>query len=575
MNQVPRVDSRIDSLNLPRRLRDILLADRLVPGRILLPGLAGVALLAYTLTVLLGPILREADTYMSFSHLYIWTAALRSGDLLSTWTPIDANGFGSPVPFFYNKLINLIGAALALLSGDLVMGYRLATLVFAAIMFAGVYTCAGRFGADRISRLVMAALSVLAPYLINKLLAGSVAEYSGATLVPFIVALAIDAYAGRFAERFGVWRGVALFVLLLLLSIAHVLVFVIAAGVLFVAMLYLLITAPRRGALPFAATLGALAVFVALIYVPFSYWSTYFCSKQANYFGPIANLLISPRDILWRSPRSSFNWPVFALIIAMVVTLVRFRRITDRRTRTAFALGCVTFGVIFMMTRFARPFWLISGPLEFMQFPWRLLSVAIPVCMVALAGLIEQFPLATKRRIQLLLLVFAMVTTVRVLNFSYHETDAIPGPQLRREVPTTSVVGPDAGGEYLPAVYQQRLSRINLWTTRVTTVLPAQRPLIEASGCVYTDIPRSAYFDTLRISATCTAGGRLRVNQFATPFLESSAVGGDGRTLQPVAGTEFIEFALPPGHWDVVVRKQSYLGLVLMAWRARLSAHGL
>ncbi|WP_166656179.1 6-pyruvoyl-tetrahydropterin synthase-related protein [Paraburkholderia sp. BL10I2N1] len=568
MNQVPHPNS----LPPQPRLLSLLADARLVPGRRLLVCTAGVALLGYVVAILFGPILRGPDTYTSFSHLYIWTAALKAGDALSTWTPVDANGFGSPVPFFYHKLFNLVGATLALASGDLVTGFRLAALVFSALMFAGVYTCAGRFGADRISGLVIATASVLAPYIFGKLaVSGSAAEYSAATLVPFVIAITIDAYT----RRFGKWHGVALLALLLLLTQAHVLVFVIALGVLFPALLYLVLSSPRTGWLPFVITTTVMAVFVTLIYVPFSFWSTFFSPQQAFAMGHMADLLIPPRDIFWRSPRSSFGWPVFALMIGMAFTVFRPNQLKDERIRIAFVLGCIAFGVILMMTRLTRPFWELSGPLEFIQLPWRLLSIAAPICLVAIAGLIEQFSMDTKRRVQLALLVFAMVNAVRMINVASQNTGPIPGPELRREVPTASIVGPDAGGEYFPNTYRQQLAGVDLWKKSAASILPEPRPLVEASGCVYTDIPRSAYFDTLLISATCPAEGHVRINQFSTPFLESVAVDAQGHAIRPLAESQFIEFDLPAGHWTVVVRKQGYLDLLIMAWRAKLSKLGL
>lgn len=117
-----------------------------LPGVRLYVGMMGIALAAYVFAILFAPIRREWDTYLSFSHLYVWTAELRSFNVLSTWTPLDANGYGSPLPFFYHKLLNVMGAALSIASGDIVIGYRLTILTFSATLFAGIYLCARRLG---------------------------------------------------------------------------------------------------------------------------------------------------------------------------------------------------------------------------------------------------------------------------------------------------------------------------------------------------------------------------------------------------------------------------------------------
>lgn len=524
---------------------------------------------AYVLAVLFTPILRGLDTYISFSHLYIWTAALRAGDFVSTWTPIDANGFGSPVPFFYHKLFNVVSAALSLATGDIISGYRLGVLCFSALMFYGVYLGAGRFSDDRLSRLAVAAAALCAPYAIAKLSAGgSVAEYSASALIPFIVALSIDFARGQAGKR----HAALLFALMVLLALAHALIFVFAAGMLLLFALIQFVTrAPGRGPLVIA-TLATFALFVLLMYVPFTYWSTFFSPDQARIFGRPADNLLSLKTVFWLSPRSAFGWPVFALVIGMALML---RRPRDARRSLAFGLGAIVLLMIAAMTHLARPFWLASTQLDFVQFPWRLLAVATPVCLIALAGMIERVPPRARHGVQLALLAVALVNGAAALRINNASFPVIPDAQLRLEVPTTSIIGPDAGGEYFPAAYQSALARIKVWETPTTSVLPARRPLVQATGCTVDNFPLPDHFSRLTVSADCAAPGHVSIAQFDTPFLRAVATSSNGETIAPLAGQPLIEFDLPPGRWTLSVTPRSYLDLVALAWRARLGGlHG-
>ncbi|CAD6510141.1 hypothetical protein LMG27952_00348 [Paraburkholderia hiiakae] len=575
MNQVPFPEKLI-----PRRPADTLRALQFFTAAQLLIGISVAAMIGYVLVVMFGPIARGGDTYYAFSRLYIWTAALREGDLLSTWTPVDANGFGSPVPFFYNKTFSLVGAPISLVSGDVIIAYRLAELFFSALLFAGVYACAKRVTTDRTSCIVISTLSLLAPYMIDQsIFNGSMAEFSGMALVPFIIALTLDAYR----ERLSCARSAAFFALVLLLALTHVLVFAIVLGVLMPALLVLFVRSPSKAWVPLALTIVAAALFATVIYVPFSYWKNDFCPEQAAiYKQPIANLLISPRDIFWRYYHSVFGWPFFALAILIPITAARWRRIEDKGVRTAFIVGCVVLVILFMMTHLSRPFWLISGPLEFIQFPYRLLSVAVPLCLIAVVGMIDQFTLPTRRALQFVLLFSALFVTARLFD-QYLQYHKMPAPELRREAPPGSTHGPDAGGEFLPANYRPQLATLILAEKSPTSFLPARRPFVEARGCSHDDIAPPAYFDRLVIHASCPSGGTLRVNQFSTAFLTADAVDAQGRTLVPVngnpvtvsqvSGTEprFIDFSLPAGNWTVTVRKRSYQELVELAWRAELA----
>jgi hypothetical protein len=447
-----------------------------------------------------------------------------------------------------------------------------------------MYGCARRLTTDRTACILISALSVLAPYMLDQsIFSGSMAEYAGMALIPFITSLTLDAYGGRLTAL----RAAVFFALLLLLAITHVLVFVIALGVLVPALLVLFARSPSKGWLPLSLTIVAVGLFGALIYVPLNYWKNDFSPEQAAiYRQPIANLLIKPRDIFWRSYHSVFGWPFFALMLLTPVTAARWRRIGDARVRTAFIVGCVALGVVFMMTRLSRPFWLLSGPLEFIQIVYRLLSIATPLCLIAVAGMLEQFAPATRRRLQLALLLFALFIVSREFGL-YRRFDKIPDPELRREVPASTIHGPDAGGEFLPANYQSRLTRLNLANESPSSLLPSRRPIVETNGCSHDNVDAApAYFDRLTIHATCQSGGTVRINQFSTAFLYAIASDTRGHILAPMGGNpvtvnrvtssepRFVDFSLPEGTWTITVRTRSYMELVELAWRAELDKLG-
>lgn len=536
------------------------------PAQVLLLGFVAILLVAYVLCVLFGPILRGDDTFISLSHLGIWTAALRAGNAVSIWTPNDAHGFGSPVPFFYHKLFNLVGALLAIVSGSILTGIRLAVLVFSAIMFYGAYACAGRLGADQVSRLVIATACVFAPYAINNIVErGAVSEYAAMALVPPILALTIDFLRGRGIRK---RHGVVLFVLLLLLALAHVLIFVVTAALLLLLSFGLIFRSSQGSWSLAAATLAALALFTAFIYIPFGFWAAYFCPAQAKAYGLPAQHVLPLRAILLPLPSSRAGWPVIAFAIGMAMQL---RLPREARASLAIGLGMVALGLILLMTRIATPLWRLSDQLDFVQFPWRLLAIATPLCFVAMAGMIETLSVTAKIRVQFGVLALSLLNTLGMLYLLRLDHTTLPIAELQNDAPTAGI-GRDAGGEYFPAAYQPKLAPLTVWIVPVASVLPARRPLIEGSGCSFPDTSRPAYFDELRIPVTCPAGGHIRANQFSTPFLESTAIGVDGRTVKPLGNGPFIDFILPAGNWTIVIRQRTYLDLVMMSWRARFVA---
>ncbi|WP_322042751.1 hypothetical protein [Paraburkholderia sp. J67] len=519
----------------------------------------------YVAGVLFGPIVNGHDTYVSFSHIDIWVNALRAGDLVSIWTPADANGFGSPVPFFYHKLFNIVAAVFTLLTGDVVTGARLAILFFAALMFYGASQCAARLGADARSRHIIAIASVLSPYAVLCVtLRGAYAEYSAMTLVPYGIALTLD----FFNKRARAWHAIVLLIQLLLIAAAHVVTFVFADGLLILCALYLLLRSPRQGLPLLAVGVSAVLAFVVLIYVPFVIWSAYFCPGQASIHGLTADNAVAFYRIFSPNPGSWFGWPVSMLVVGLALQM---RRRRDPRSTTVIATGAIACVLLVMTTQLASPLWRQFPVFGFIQFPWRLLSLISPIAFVAFAGVIEQLKPATKRKVQIALLAITLINTAGLLHALKGVFTLIPVAELRHQIPTGGP-GPDAGGEYLPARYQAQLSALpDLFKVGANAVLPARRPLVESTGdCTFSTLAPVNYFRELRIDVRCQSAGVVTVNQFDTPFLDVTASDHNGAISRPQGGTPFITLPLSPGEWVIRVRQRTYMELVGMAWSRKL-----
>lgn len=512
-----------------------------------------------------APIMHGDDTYTAFSRIDVWTTALKAGDPFSTWTPGDANGFGSPFPFFYHKLFNLVAAALTLFTGDVVTGVRLSALLFSAVMFYGIYQCAARFGADRVSGLVIATACVLSPYAMVCLVArGAVAEYSAMALIPIGIAWTLD----LFNDPARKWQALKLFVLLFLIALAHLAIFIATAGLLILCTPFLFIRSRANAVALLAASGGALVIFVGLVYVPFVYWGNFFSPTQARMYGSPASNTVAIWKIFSPSPRAWYAWPVLALVAGLILQL---RNRQDRRAPAVLVIGVTAFVLLLLMTRLAAPLWNLSDKLDFVQFPWRLLSLTTPLIFVAFAGMLEQLPVSRKRLVQLVMLAITVVHDSGMLLNMHHHARTIPLAELRHERPTTGP-GPDAGGEYFPASYRQTLAD-NAAQVRldVTAFLPARRSLVEsAGGCTFSGHEQVDYFRDLTIHANCGSDGSIRVNQFSVPFLDIHATGSNGVTVHPTEGALFAEFALPAGVWEIHLRQRTYMELVRIAWEKTL-----
>jgi hypothetical protein len=537
------------------------------PGQRLLWGLSGAMLVIYVAALVFGPIVRGDDIFAAFAHLDAWIPALRDGSFLAVWTPLEANGFGSPMPFFYHKLFNWIAALLALSTGDVVTAFRLTLLFFSGVMFAGAYRCAVRFELDPLSRFLTATACVLSPYAVSNVVErDAVAEYAAMALIPWVLAVVADIHLG--VRR--AWHLPALSVLLALLALAHVLIFVVTIALLG-ALAILLILREKKGGWVLAGSLAVVvSAFIGLIYVPFTYWATYFCPGQARVFGTPGDNVIPWSVIGLPIPQSRVGWLGAALLIAL--PYFTRRRSKAKTNDFLLGLGMVALLLVVAITPASKPFWALSSRFDIIQFPMRLLTVATPMAVVSLFGLMETLDAKLRRRLQFDLLLVAMFN-LAVMVALLGGRGSVPIPEAVLQSP---ILRPDGFGEYFPSMYQERLSHLSpqvLVRNGAAVVLPPRRPLVEANGCSYKDIGRPDYFDRLSVLSECDGQGWVRINQFATPFVDAQATSNSGAIVKALGNTEMVEFLLPRGQWTITVKSRGYTQLVEMAWIAILKRH--
>lgn len=543
---------------------------RFMPPVALLVGAACAMLAVYAAIILCGPIVDGHDMYSDFSHVDIWSAALRAGNPLSTWSPEPASGFGSPIPFFYHKLFNVVAASLTLATGDVVSGFRLAVFAFCAAMFAGLAACAAQVGASRPVQFVIATIGVLAPYAIAEMSDRSaIAEYSAMALLPAVLAATLGIASSTLAPVRG---ALLLTILLTLLAYAHVVIFPPALALAMAFGAYLIVAGRPGGWTMVCACAVSLAIFVVLIYVPVMYWAQLFNPDQAYVYGLPADNTVPLAHALLPFGRSWFGWPVTLLCVVFVYQATRR---APARNPAILAMSAVGVALILLTTHPSAALWRVSDLVKFVQFPPRLLALATPLMFTVFAASVVRMQPRAQRWSLAGLLAVTFVYSVAFGVQIYRHHGPIPLAELRHQTPYTGP-GSDAEGEYYPAAYGPALARLDVPAIRPAAVLPARRDSFAAAagGCAVAYARRSAYFETLRIGAACAAPGIVVVNQFSTPFLAIRAVGGQPpRALAPDAHANLITFALPAGAWTIEVRERGYLELVEIAWRARLQ-HG-
>ena len=546
-------------------------------NRILVASLA-VMLAGFVIGVSFGPIYSGDDTYQSLSHLDTWVKAFESSDFLPTWTPGDANGYGSPLPFFYHKAFNFIAAAFSIILENQVYGFRAGVLFFSIAMFVGMYFLSGQLLAQDVesrsditrTRLVIATAFLFSPYALTNLVARTaVAEFSAMAIVSFVIAFALSIVNTQRRMIAKSWGLIGCF---MLLGLAHITIFLATIAVIVSGAIFYLKGSTRSGAAAviFSACFS-LGLFLVLVYVPFVYWGKLFSPQQALIWGRPAANTVSLLQLVSPLPHSRFAWISVALIGLL---FFQSRRLNSRKDYLTLGLGLFALLLMVCMTKISNPLWRASSQFDFVQFPWRLLAVSTPLVFAAFAGATGLMTAKVRPRFEALLILVTIVQSLYFMTSVARHYTVIPENQIVHSPQLMASWNPDAGGEYFPARYAEGLASMNVLTAKPNTVLPPPQKFVRTDGaCDVDDIIEPDQISMLRFKVACHGSGVVHIAQFQTPFLDASVVRSDGTLSSGIASDAMLNFPLTSGVWQVSIRERGYLELVLMAWSRPRTEH--
>src|SRR5664280_2088136 len=213
-------------------------------------------------------------------------------------------------------------------------------------------------------------------------------------------------------------------------------------------------------------------------------------------------------------------------------------------------VGSAVFYLV-LQTPLSAPLYRLAPPIQFIQFPWRLLAFSTSVSIFAPClslDLLEAGPPRPAARSGLrAVLLFAVLFQVwygvgRPPTDRIFSVKEIEASLTTERLAATSVFS----GAFRPRGVS----------------LPPRRPFLEATGCVVQNAsPEAALYGIvdvpeLRLVVDAAPGGSLVINQFANPFLAVSA-GGRARVETTAWGTILVR--PEPGRSEIVLRHRGLL----------------
>jgi hypothetical protein len=505
------------------------------------------------------------DGVACFQRVEIFRRALAQGSFLPLWTPLAENGYGSPFPFFYHRLFNTLAGTVALVTGST---YAAVKVVIPLLLFAGALGMRRALLAMRLGPLYAvsgALLLVFSNYAYTDwVVRGAFAEFAAFMLVPWLTLAALGVVEAKPRAGWG------LGVVLSLIFFAHSVIFVFAFALVLVAFLgALLLSRDRRGAL---ANLGQAALVVLPVTGPFllGFWvfgkdvdMDRFQAGMFSVFRNFAPLEEYVYDRLggWTSSTVGYSVEIgrgfntLSLVsLAAAAAGLASGTLSVRRLRETLPAWFLVAGSaacsLTLQTSLSAPLYRLAPPIQFIQFPWRLLVFSTPASIFILClslDLLEtSWPRPAIRAGLRGALLFAVLFQVWY-GIGRPPTERIFGvKELEASLSTEHLARTVHSREFRPR----------------GVPLPPPRPFLETTGCVVQNASPAAALSGLmdvpeiRLIVDAAPGGALVINQFANPFLVVTA-GGSTHVGKTAWGAILVQ--PPTGLSEIVLRRRGLL----------------
>ncbi|OGV57516.1 MAG: hypothetical protein A2X45_18330 [Lentisphaerae bacterium GWF2_50_93] len=373
-------------------------------SKIKIPIFADIAvILLVSLAALSGLILsgswpQSHDGLRYLCHLDQFRDAFNSGVLYPRWMPNYYGGYGYPIFLFYQPGYFFLSLLFTFFTSDILAASYASNVAMFFIGGTGVYLLVMKIAGDRLASLFSSIMFLLTPYVyVNLFVRGDLSELLAMFVVPWPLYFLL-----RLKDRITGNTALAPSMLVLSLMLAAVVYSHPFTAMFFyplfcVFMLPMCLDMDRKQALKFLGA-GSTALLCAVIFSS-PYWFTAFqMKKYVDYNPAVSGFYSAENHIVYFQQLFSRFWgflgsePGISDGMSFQLGLPHFILAVagfwlNRRSKffiTAFSLYILC---IVMMTPAASLLWKNIPLMNFVQFPWRLLSVIVLLQILCISGI--------------------------------------------------------------------------------------------------------------------------------------------------------------------------------------------
>lgn len=452
----------------------------------------------------------------------IYSDHLKQLDIFPIWSSSDGFGMGTPLPMFYHRIFYMVSSSLFLVFDSLKISISITIGVFLYMGVIGMYKVCKQLGLEEKSSLIISLMYIFMNYTFTLwLVRGAMAEFTALMIIPYLILWCVRLLMeGKFSVSISIILSLLFYCHNITAIFASVLILITIGIIVLFKRTYINKTFIKKIILSVLLLIGILS---PLLITMTKVLPDYNPSSITSYVYTPKFQIREPTLYFWDNYTWGNDWtemtvkldtPVLLLILIFTFVIIIKQRspknIKDKNIIILLIFSSITL-ILFFYLQLKSSLWVYSllNFLNFIQFPWRLISILSPILLLIVA--IQLQILKSFKNLRIILVTVCLIAMIILSPLTQSlKYEKIQNSDIISDYKTSDIYGIKGRllgvGEYLP-----KFNSLSLVDTSVNNLIEYYNRL-KAKGVELVDSSANCIFSTIESKYVDTLVAKFVIN---------------------------------------------------------------